>query len=323
MKKFLLPFLALFLALLAGCSDYNELNMQELVRNVGVDFENGEVLVTVSCEGEEEKETTIKKARGKSFFEAVRSLSETSGKKLYWGHLQTVVFGEEALSRVLNETIDALSRARDVYSDVLPVAAVGLRAEQVVSENEDVLGAFSNGKNSRRFSEVPIWELARQKELYGVAVIPTVGKINGAVAISGGAVVSDKGVAGILSGEELLLSKLISDEGAGGYLPTVDLSQDRAVSFEILANSVKIKREGKGFSVLQKITVSPAEVKGNIKHEEMKKACEKYLADGYESLMARAKAEKLGNILKFYKTDENTQIEIRTEVTVSNVFGGE
>ena len=323
MKKLFLLFLASTFALLAGCSDYNELNMQELVRNVGVDVEDGEVLVCVACDGGEEDMPIIKKSRGESFFEAVRKMSEKSDKKLYWGHLQTVVFGEGALYEVFNETIGTLSRARDVYSDVLPVAAVGLRAEEILTDGEETLGAFSNRKNSRRFSEVPMWELSRQKELYGVSVIPTAIKTDSGLSISGGAIVSDEGISGVLSGEELLLAKLLSDNGAGGYLPTVDVSENSAVSFEILANSVKIKREGNGFLISQKITVSPAEVKGKVSHEEMKKVCENYLSDGYKKLILRTRSEKLGNILKLYGADENSEITIRTDVTVSNVFGGE
>ena len=55
MKKFFVLFI-LLLSLLAGCADYNELNMQELVRYAGVDFSDGKVSVSIVSEGGEKKE---------------------------------------------------------------------------------------------------------------------------------------------------------------------------------------------------------------------------------------------------------------------------
>ncbi len=321
MKKAVSIIAVVFVFLFSGCSDYNELNMQELVKSAGVDLSDGAVRVSIVCNGEEEKRE-IKEASGKSFFEAVRQMSGKEGKKLYWGHVESLIFGEEALSKTFSQTLDALLRARDVYLDVIPVAVRGKAVDALSPENMAVFESFSNEENSRRFKAYPLWELLRARELFGVCIIPTVQKTENGLAMEGGAVLSEKGVSGYLSGEEMLLCSLLTDKGAGGYLPTIDAGEELAVSFEILANDIKVKKQSDNFIILQKLTLSPAEVRGEISSENMKKAAEKYLSNGYDRLISRAKREKLGNILMLSGAKEKTQVQTSTQVTISNVLGG-
>ncbi len=319
-KLFLIPF---FLCLLlSGCADYNELNMQELVSHAGVDFQNDEVFVSVLCEGEEKG---IFHSRGKSFFEAVRELSGSLDKKLYWGHAESIVFGEEALESSFDGTVDAVLRARDVYLDIIPVATKNVTAKEVIEKmgegSAETLSVFVNEGNSRRFKAVPLWRLLRERELYGACVIPSVERKDGGLALSGGAVISEAGLAGYLSENEFLFLSLLTDRTAGGYLPEIK-TENAEVSFEILANNLNVKEIDAGFLIEQEITLSPAEMRGNASDSEMSSAAKLFLENGYKKLISLAKERDFGNVfmLKGMKTVPEMEFDIK--VTISDVLGG-
>ena len=327
MKKLWLISFICVLLLLASCRDYNELNMQDLVSHAGVDFSDGEVYVCVVCDGGKEETPKKVESAGKSFFEAVREVSGRSDKKLYWGHMQTVVFGEDALKDSLGGALDAILRARDVYPDVIPVAVRGDTAANALrAVNAEVASnifeAFANAENSRRFEGVPLWKFMRNRELFGVCVIPTAVKSGDGYIMSGGAVISEKGFLGYLSEEENLLRSLLTDKSAGGYLPVIEVGEGRSLSFEILANDVDIKREEGKFLIREKITLSPAEVRGEFEENEMRDVAREYLSGAYRDFIVDSKKNRFGNILNIYGADGESDIEVSVDVKISGVTGG-
>lgn len=323
-KAFVFCFL-LCLFLFSSCSDYNELNMQAIVRYAGVDFSGGETEVSVMCEGAKEDGYAIYSGRGKSFFEAVRNIAQREEKKLYWGHTEALVFGEEAIKNNFDETLDAILRARDVYLDIVPVAAREMRASYVINAEADgktVLSTFANEANSRRFSEKAIWEILRLRDEFFVCIIPTLQESDGKIIMSGGACISKKTLLGFLDGEEMLLLSLLTEDRPGGYLPTLETEEGAGISFEILSNKTEMKKENDTLSIRQKITLSPAEVSGDVTVGEMKKTASRYLSEGYEKLFSSARKENLGNIFATDGYDEIKRTEAETDVQISNVFGG-
>ena len=315
------------LLLLASCRDYNELNMQDLVSHAGVDFLDGEVSVCIVCDGGKEETPKIVESVGKSFFEAVREVSGRSDKKLYWGHMQTVVFGEDALKDSFSGALDAILRARDVYPDVIPVAVRGdtaANALQAVNAEDasNIFEAFANAENSRRFEGVPLWKFMRSRELFGVCVIPTTVKRGDEYIMSGGAVISEKGFLGYLSEEENLLRSLLTDKSAGGYLPVVEVGEGRSLSFEVLANDIDIKREGADFLIQEKITLSPAEVRGDFEEGEMRDVAREHLVRAYRDFIVHSKKNGFGNILNIYGAKEDSDVTVSVDVKISGVTGG-
>lgn len=317
----LFVFLLLFLS---GCRDYNELNMQALVNHAGVDFDNGEVSVCVVCTEEKESFAT---SRGKSFFEAVREMSGRLDKKLYWGHAQTIVFGEEALKGAFSDTLDAILRARDVYPDIVPVAVRGGSGESALAsasgdETPNFFEAFANSGNSRRFEAVPLWRLLRSFELFGVCVIPSAVKNGDGYIMSGGAVVAQDGFRGYLSPSEMLCLSLLTDSSEGGYLPTIEMPDGRAVSFEILANDLETKKKDGTYTICERVTLSPAEVRGDFTEAEMKELSESYLSDAYRDFSQAFRKRNFGNILNIHGASGTETVDVLVDVKVSNVPGG-
>ena len=325
------------LIFLFGCFDYNELNMQELVSGVGIDADGNGVNVIVQCaatSGEESEKGAVYKASGKSFFDAVRNITGNSGKKLYWGHARTAIIGNGAYRRI-DEILDTVLRAQDVYLDIAPVIAKNASAEAVMSaetENgrdasENIFNTFANEKNSRRWKSLRVWQILREHEKNGVYILPTVEVTEGKTTVSGGAVIRDGKVTGFLSGDEMLILSLLTEKGAGGYLPPIDAG-DGQVSFEILANDVK-KRYSEGRLIIeQNCVLSPAEVRGDITEEQMQQMSKKKLESDIRKLLDKIKADGLGDILGIVsdkgKLEDilKSEADIKCDVRISNILGG-
>lgn len=319
---------AAVLIFLGGCFDYNELNMQELVNGAGIDVSGDKVSVHVLCAatgGEEEKQGVRYTSEGSGFFDAVRNVGGEADKKLYWGHARCLVIGEQAAERT-DEILDTVIRAQDVYLDIAPVIAKGTSAKDVLDTKppggrdvtDSISSMFANEANSRRFRAVRVWEILRERESAGVYILPTVTVEDGAPYLSGGAVMRGGKISGYLSGEQMLLLSLMTDDGPGGYLPPLELSDERRVSFEILANDIKKKESGGRVRIEQKCVLSPAEVRGDVSADEMENAAKKYLDESFAALISYAKTHSLGDIF----STGGKEIDITSDVRVSNILGG-
>lgn len=310
---------------LSGCFDYNELNMQELVNGASADVTDDGVRVVVTCASDsDEEDGAVYTYDGASFFDAVRGIAAIADKKLYWGHARTLVLGEAACGEA-ERFFDAFLRAQDVYLDIAPVAARG-NAEDIIKGKtasgadvtESISGAFANEKNSRRFRMRRMWELLRDRERKGVFILPTAYIENGAVTLSGGTVIGDGGVQGYLSGEQMLFLSLMTEEGAGGYLPTTELPGGRLVSFEVLANKLSRREKDGHIHITQKCVLAPAEVRGMVNTEEMRLYAEKLLSDNFNALIRTVEENSLGDIFD----TGGRALSVKSEVMISNILGG-
>ena len=319
MRKTIFISAFLLMLLLCGCFDYNELNMQELVSGVGVDSDGGKISVSVQCAAtaNPEKDGAIYSATGESFFDAIRSISLKNPKKLYWGHTQTLIIGESAISESAS-VFDAILRARDIYLDIIPIVAKNTTAREITDSKaangdaatDALFSAFANEKNSKRFRAVRLWELLREKSELGFCILPAVELQDGAPAFSGGAVLRDDASPLFLSGEQILLLSLIREESGGGYLPPLAVSGGEA-SFEILAR--RLRRRGDEISL--HLVLSPAEVRGEINAAEAEKEAKAWLDSRFRDFSAFLSENGLSAILGGANT-------VTTAVTISNILGG-
>ncbi len=320
--------LAGILLTLGGCFDYNELNMQEMVNGAGIDAVRNSVRVNVVCAptaGVDSKEGAKYTSEGGSFFEAVRELGSYADKKLYWGHARCLLIGENA-AYLTDEILDTVLRVGDVYLDIMPVIVKGDSAEALIKTAppgggdvfESISDMFANEANSRHFFAKRAWEIFRERENGGEYILPTVSASDDALFLSGGAVMKDGKIAGFLSGDQMMLLSLMTENGAGGYLPTLELQDDGRASFEILANDIKKKDVDEKTEIHIKCVLSPAGIRGKTDSGEMEQAAKKYLEEGFSSLISYAEKNELGDIFG----TGGKKAEVSCEVTVSNILGG-
>ncbi|NQX58313.1 Ger(x)C family spore germination protein [Paenibacillus qinlingensis] len=140
--KYKLTVMLLCLLLLSGCWSRRELNELLIVLGVGVDWKDGEYLVSfqvvnpseISAQrrGGDRPPSTLYQGRGKTLFEAARSLTAEAPRKVYMGHLQMYVIGEELAKRGIKDFLDNSVRDNELRMDFNIVVARGDMAENIL-----------------------------------------------------------------------------------------------------------------------------------------------------------------------------------------------
>lgn len=142
MKLHKVAIVSLCLILLTGCWSRRELNDLMIVLGIGIDWEDGEYVVSfqvvnpaqISAQKQEETRApgTLYQGRGKSVFEAARSLTAEAPRKVYVGHLQLYVIGEKLARRGISDMIDNMLRDNEARMDFNVVIARGTTAESIL-----------------------------------------------------------------------------------------------------------------------------------------------------------------------------------------------
>ncbi|MGO4500332.1 Ger(x)C family spore germination protein [Paenibacillus sp. 2RAB27] len=140
--KYKLTVLILCLLMLTGCWSRRELNELLIVLGVGVDWKDGEYLVSfqvvnpseISAQrrGGDRPPSTLYQGRGKTLFEAARSLTAEAPRKVYMGHLQMYIIGEELAKRGIKDFLDNSVRDNELRMDFNIVVARGDMAENIL-----------------------------------------------------------------------------------------------------------------------------------------------------------------------------------------------
>ncbi|HZG86637.1 Ger(x)C family spore germination protein [Paenibacillus sp.] len=135
----------LALALLPGCWDQKELNEVAVVIGVGVDqgekqrFEVTAQVIKPTAQakagggGGSELPTWSLTASGETFLDAISELNRISPRRLYWPHLQIIIFGEELAKEGIAPVITWFEKSRDSRSGTYVVVTRG-RAEDILNK---------------------------------------------------------------------------------------------------------------------------------------------------------------------------------------------
>ncbi|MEV5030481.1 Ger(x)C family spore germination protein [Paenibacillus sp. LPE1-1-1.1] len=134
--------LVLCMCLLTGCWSRRELNELLIVLGIAVDWEDGEYLVSFQVVNPSEisaqkqsgdrPPSTLYQGRGKTMFEAARSLTAEAPRKVYAGHLQIYVIGEKLARRGIGDFLDNTLRDNEARMDFNVVVAKGAKAEDIL-----------------------------------------------------------------------------------------------------------------------------------------------------------------------------------------------
>lgn len=159
---FVLLILSFFLT---GCWDRRELNELGITLAIGIDKVEDEYQVTAQVVVPSEISTktstgrspvTLFQANGETVYEALRKITKISPRKIYPGHLRTLVLGEDLAEEGIAESLDFLSRDWELRSDFYVVIAKDMTAEEVLNvtttiENIPANKMFNTLKTSEAF----------------------------------------------------------------------------------------------------------------------------------------------------------------------------
>lgn len=132
----------LCLLLMTGCWSRRELNELLIVIGVGIDWSDGEYLVSFQVvnpgeissqqKGGQRPPVTLYQGRGKTVFEAARSMTAEAPRKVYMGHLQLYIFSEELARRGVNDIIDNMLRDNELRLDFNLIVAKNTSAQTMM-----------------------------------------------------------------------------------------------------------------------------------------------------------------------------------------------
>lgn len=180
-KIMLLACCALFFAC-GGCYDYSEPSELDIVAGIAIDAGAGGFYVT--CEivgaGEIKSRPTLTQGRGKTIPEAIDMCA--SPKKLYFGHMQTVVLAEETSRRGIAEIVDFLSKNGEMPLSANIVIARGTKAENMLKTDStrEETASFrlariaKNAPQNATTAAVPFYEFVRTLNSKKTAFLPAV-----------------------------------------------------------------------------------------------------------------------------------------------------
>ncbi|OBZ18906.1 spore gernimation protein GerC [Bacillus sp. FJAT-27264] len=147
MDKFKFTILKLMIVMLCflsltGCWSRRELNELLIVLGIGFDWVDDEFLVSfqvvnpseISAQkrGGDRPPTTLFQGRGKTLLEAARFLTAEAPRKVYMGHLQFYVIGEELAKRGISDFVDNALRDNEHRMDFNVVVARETKAENIL-----------------------------------------------------------------------------------------------------------------------------------------------------------------------------------------------
>ena len=156
--------------LLSGCWSAKEIHDLGIINALGIDFNDaGEFEITTvivrptelfpesiggTTDGKQNK-YLIETATGQTVFEAISKLSKSISDKIYFGHLDVVVFGEKAAREKMIPALDFISRENEFRPNIYLLVTKGKAADVINTSPEfnKTLGLeFKNLIKSSRFA---------------------------------------------------------------------------------------------------------------------------------------------------------------------------
>ncbi len=160
-----LLFILASIMLLAGCWNRRELNDIAIVAALGIDKEDGELLVTMQVINPGQVATVKQggitkapvrtfQAKGRTLPEAMRKVTTSAPRAIYSSHLRMLIIGEDLAKEGMGEIVDYVVRGKEFRTDFYLTIAKNTRAEnilKVLSQLETI--PAHNLSSSLRLSE--------------------------------------------------------------------------------------------------------------------------------------------------------------------------
>lgn len=114
--------MSVFVPMLAGCWNMRELEHMFYAHAIGIDYDNGKFklfvqILDLTTLGKQEGGGTksgqgswVGKGEGSTLQAAIHDLYATTQRRIYWGHVNTAVVGENALKHGVHQLLDQLTR---------------------------------------------------------------------------------------------------------------------------------------------------------------------------------------------------------------------
>ncbi len=247
-----------------GCWNYREINNLSIVSGVAVDKnEDGKYRITTEIvdlhEGGKDAGIKSKKLEsyGDTLFDAVRNTLEVTAGKLYWGHVEIVIFSQDVAKEGVVQFMDFLVRDSEPRQSVDILISREKTAGEIFNfesstteiRSHEINEMLDTQKNLSKTTKVQVYEFINALSDEGIcAVMPVVGSIVNEgkkdLELSGTAVFKQDKLVYMLNGDETKLFLYVMDKIKGGLLIIKDTTvknKNSKLTLEIIKSKTKIK----------------------------------------------------------------------------------
>ncbi|OEF97808.1 Ger(x)C family spore germination protein [Desulfuribacillus alkaliarsenatis] len=268
----------------SGCWNRQELDQMDILLGAGLDIVDNEVLVAaqvaragiLAADVPQEPAFRVYSATGRTVFDAIRNVTLTSANKMFWGHHQVLLIGEEFAKDGIMEGISFFARDHEVNRFVDLVLFKG-DIEEVMNMHVakkslpmlELRSLIENYAANAKVIEMPVSNFMKINSTPGICVVVPILTVN---EVAGQSVFKLDGTA--LIAENKLVGELTANETRGllwllnrvkSAILVIDVTETakkndfaiREVSLEVLAASTKIVANGNlKFTVESEVEVS-------------------------------------------------------------------
>lgn len=263
--------------LLSGCWDYIEVETLTFVMGAGIDTAPGQGLSltveTFEVQGGDTSELKpyVAKATGLSLFNALRNMTNITGRQMFFGHSHTVIFSEEFAREGVGQAVGFMQRDVGVRTNMWLFVVRGATAEEVFKAESPLgtsVGHYFNQvmlvqERNPTYIPVQMWEFNRA--LSGEGIAPTMPVIELIEfddqiipKVEGSAVFDGDRLAGWLDGRDTRILSYLQLRRLTGVLVTeLQFHEEvEVVAAEVSASKVKIEPQWKDEKLSMEISIN-------------------------------------------------------------------
>ncbi|MBE6082125.1 MAG: Ger(x)C family spore germination protein [Tissierellaceae bacterium] len=319
MKRIIILFLIISIALLSGCWDMEEINNRSYVSVIGMDLnnkgDNGEKFkVTYSYPNinalgknpSSEQNRFIETTSASTAYEATRKLSTSTDKPLFFKNLKTLVIGEELFKEkeLVKEILDGLGREQRINRKINILLAEG-KAEDILKitpekETASAVGTYlsdilRNDKITGRFTAKTLSQVLIDSDIANAALVPKIKIEKKDLEISGGGIIKDYKLIGKIGEMENICIAMMNGDFNSDVIEATYNDTHISYAVTIFSSSKRVYVEGG--KIIADIDLN---IEGYLQQYKLDKELqafdEKFLQGAEKSLEDRIKRETLNTI---------------------------
>lgn len=247
-----------------GCWNYREINNLSIVAGVAIDkIRDGKYKITTEIvdlhEGGKDAKIKSKKLEsyGETLFDAIRNTIKITSGKLYWGHVEIVIFSQEVAKEGIVQFIDFMVRDSEPRQSIDILVSREKTAGEIFNldsssteiRSYEINEMLDTEKNLSKTAKVQVYEFINALSGEGIsAVMPVVGAAENEgkriLELSGTAVFKEDKLVYMLDGDESEAFLFTVDKISGGLLIIEDTTvknKNSKLTLEIIKSNTKVR----------------------------------------------------------------------------------
>ena len=303
MKK--LVFALIFTLFLTGCYNYADVEDVVVVSGMAVDkTESGYSVVAETIAPGSSSETSVKpetvSADGKTVFEAMEGLKNTSGKPFDFSHCQVIFVGEKTAENGFSEILDMVFHCNSMRLTVLIVTVSGEGSSSVFDCKLPLYDIVSYGVFDMMKQDTPGSSVYPSAQAYTCLnaledkgkdfILPRLSFENEEIFYSGMTVFRDDKAVGDISAETTRRYLMLMGKLSGGEMTVFIDGEFVSFEIEVISSDMKVKPDSTAFETAIRLKIAARQLPENcdLSDPETKTKLQEEIAEKTEEELSEA-----------------------------------